>query len=289
MESTSLYDLEPGATLADRYRIVAPHRQTGLAAAFEAIDEAETGDDQRCEVSLYAHAFFESRDQALQFAASWTPWMRVESNSVLHVREVASLSPTSFLLVTDFPSGATLRDDLAERGRLDGAEVVEIGRQLLGGLVEVHAHGLVHGDVKPSTIYVDRTESVRTTMVDGGVTPGLWSAKQLGEKTALIGTPFYAPIEQFGGDSPNIQSDIYNVATVLFEAVTGVLPWGGKSFLEVFQAKLDKTPPSMQRRAPDAEVDPELEKAIVTGLLADKSQRYATSKEFLERLDALNV
>ena len=289
MESTSLYDLEPGATLAERYRIVGPHRQTGLAAAFEAIDEAETGESQRCEVSLYAHSFFESREQALQFAASWTPWMRVEKNAVLHVREVASLSPTSFLLVTDFPPGKTLRDDLAERKRLEASEVVEIGRQLLSGLVGVHGHGLVHGDLKPATIYVDRSESVRTIMVDGGVTPGLWSAKQLGEKTALIGTPFYAPIEQFGGDSPNIQSDIYNVATVLFEALTGVLPWGGKSFLEVFQAKLDKTPPSMRRRAPDVDVEPQLEQAIVTGLLADKSQRYATSKEFLDRLDALAV
>src|SRR6185295_19899496 len=109
--------------------------------------------------------------------------------------------------------------------------------------------GLVHGDIKPSTIYVDaKSKKLGPQLVDGGITPGLWNAKHLGERTALIGTPFYAPVEQFGGESPDVQSDVYNVATVLFEMATGVLPWKGKSFLEVFQAKLQKTPPSMKAR-----------------------------------------
>jgi serine/threonine-protein kinase len=142
----------------------------------------------------------------------------------------------------------------------------------------------VHGDVKPHTIQVDEHKSLRVVLADGGITPGLWSAKHLGEKTALIGTPFYAPIEQFGGESPNVQSDIYNVATVLFEITTGTIPWKGKSFIEVFQSKLEKRPPAMKSRAPKVEVPAALEDAIAGGLMADKSERYATADEFRKQL-----
>ena len=121
----------------------------------------------------------------------------------------------------------------------------------------------------------------------GGVTTGMWSAKHLGEHTALIGTPYYAPVEQFGGESPDRQSDIYNVSTVLFECATGVLPWPGKTLLEVFQAKLDRSEPSMKRRAPKCDVPAALESAIVKGLLADRDERYVNATELRESLAAV--
>ena len=67
----------------------------------------------------------------------------------------------------------------------------------------------------------------------------------------------------------------------------GVLPWKGKSFLEVFQAKLEKEPPSMKSRAPKTSVPAELEDAIAGGLMADKSKRYADAKSFHAQLAAL--
>jgi serine/threonine protein kinase len=165
--------------------------------------------------------------------------------------------------------------------------VLRIGQQLLDGLSAIHAADLVHGDIKPHTIHVDPDKKLATLLVDGGITPALWSVKHLGDKTALIGTPYYAPVEQFGGESPDVQSDIYNVATVLFELVTGVLPWKGKSFLEVFQAKLDKQLPSMKHCAPKVAVPAGLEEAFAGGLAADKGQRYASVDEFRARLKAV--
>ena len=119
------------------------------------------------------------------------------------------------------------------------------------------------------------------------MTPGLWNAKGIGDRTTLIGTPYYAPVEQFGGDAPTVTSDIYNVATVLYECLTGVLPWPGKTFLEVFQAKLQKTPPPMAERAPGVSVDPQLEAVITRGCQADRHERYASAEEFGEALAAL--
>ncbi len=278
-EIRTLYDLEPGRTVSGRYLIEASHRQGELSTTFAVQDE----DGHKRELHVFPSAMFEGEGQMGEFATSLQRWSRIDSAAVIKVYDAMVLGQLGCVLVTDFPSGALLR------GRLDAAwdseDVVRVGCQLLEGLVAIHGHGLVHGDVKPATVYVDgQGAGVNATLVDGGVTPGLWSAKHLGDKTALIGTPFYAPIEQFGGESPDVQSDIYNVATVLFELLAGVLPWPGKSFLEVFQAKLDKGAPSIGRRAPTVEVEPGLETVIVKGLLADKQQRYASGAEFLTAL-----
>ncbi len=281
-ESLTVYDLTPGRVIDERYEVIGSHRQGGLSTAFEV---KSRDNDERCEIQLFPAGLFEHDKQANDFAASWRPWMRVNSDAVLGVREILHLSDSTLILVTDFPTGTSLRATLNERGHLTEEEVIRIGVQLLEGVAEIHVHGLVHGDIKPYTIHIEGEGSdIRAKLVDGGITPGLWTAKHLGEKTALIGTPYYAPVEQFGGDSPDVQSDVYNVATVLFECAAGVLPWPGSSFLEVFQAKLDKSPPSMRARAGDVEVDPELEEIIVTGCLADRGERYATAKEFLDRL-----
>ena len=142
-------------------------------------------------------------------------------------------------LVTEFPEGESLRSRLNREECLDLIEIVTVGHQLLEGLCNVHEQGLVHGDIKPYTVHLQGVGSdVRAVLVDGGVTPSLWTAKGLGDTTVLLGTPYYAPVEVFGGDAPDVRSDIYNTATVLYECVTGMLPWRGKSFLEVFQAKL---------------------------------------------------
>ena len=102
----------------------------------------------------------------------------------------------------------------------------------------------------------------------------------------MIGTPFYAPVEQFGGDSPNVQSDVYNAATVLYELAAGVLPWSGRTILEIFQAKLEKAPPSIASRAPGVQVSARLEAAIAGGLMADWRARYRSAAEFRAALQA---
>lgn len=273
------YDLTKGKKLADRYTIVGLRRQTGFAAAYEATDP-EGG---HCEVSLFPAGLFEQADQAEEFRERLLPWKAIDSSHVLRVREVLSIAG-GLLFVTELPTGEELRARLDRDKRLTPLELVTCAGQLLDGLARIHGAGLVHGDIKPRTVHVAGTGSKITgLLVDGGITPSLWSAKGLGEKTALIGTPYYAPPEQFGGEAADVRSDIYNLATVLYECATGVLPWTGSSFLEVFQSKL-QDPPPMKKRAKEVELDPRLEAAILRGCLADKRKRYASAREFQQAL-----
>ncbi len=280
-KTVSLFDLAPGKVFHDRYKIVRANRQGGMSATFEVEDTH--GGAQR-ELQMFPAALFESVKQSAEFAETIARWKKVNSPAVLAMHDVHTIDDGTIAIVTDMPPGISLREWQKKNGTMAPAMLKDVGSQLLEGLVAIHAAGIVHGDIKPNTVYIGASKKPHVMLVDGGITPALWSAKHLGDKTALIGTPFYAPVEQFGGESPDVQSDIYNVATVLFELVTGVIPWAGKSFLDVFQAKLAKTPPTMKTRAPKAHVPEELEQAIAGGLMADKSERYKSAEEFRSKL-----
>jgi len=280
----SFFDISPGKKLAGRYTVVRAHRQGGLSTAFEVLDDK---DQVRCELQVFPSNLFKTEEQALDFRERMMPWRTVESDAVCRVREVVDLHESTMGLVTEFPEGESLRTRLNRDERIDLGEIVAMGHQVLDGLVKVHAADLVHGDIKPYTVHMQGAGSdTRALLVDGGVTPSLWTAKGLGETTVLLGTPYYAPVEVFGGDAPDVRSDIYNAATVLYECVTGVLPWHGKSFLEVFQAKLTD-PPRMSERAPEVEVDPRLEDVILKGCLADRNKRYDSAAQFRDAMAAL--
>jgi serine/threonine-protein kinase len=285
-KSLSLFDFAPGKVLLERYKVVKTFRTGGMSTTFEVLD---TDSEEAREIQLFPGGLFDSRKQATDFAAAMNRWKEVESKHVLATHEIKMLDDGTILIVTELPPGESLRAWRTDSTALEPALVVEIGTHLLRGVEAIHACGLVHGDIKPHTIHVQEAKSLRVTLVDGGITPALWSAKHLGDKTALIGTPFYAPIEQFGGESPDVQSDVYNVATVLYELATGVLPWKGKSFLDVFQAKLEKRPPSMKTRAPKVDVPVELENVILGGLMADRKERYGDAETFAKKLAKLDL
>lgn len=281
--SLTLFDLAPGKVLLDRWRIVGTNRTGGMASTFSVQDV----DGRACELQVYSTVLFEKRADADEFASAMARWLPVADAHVLRALAVDRHEDGSVLYATDLPPGRALRELRADGVGWEPSKVVALGLALCDGLARIHAGGLVHGDVKPHTVHIDGDG--RAVLVDGGVTPALWSAKHLGEKTALIGTPFYAPLEQFGGESPDVQSDLYNTATLLYELACGVLPWRGKSFLEVFQSKLEKRPPAMNTRAPKCEVPRQLEQAIVRGLMADKRERWQTAAEFRAALAAADL
>ncbi len=276
----SLFDLAPDKVLLDRYRIHSGHRENGMSAAFRVHDLNE-GEAER-ELQAFPASLFENIKQAEAFADTLRGWSSLNSDAVLALRDVVVLDDGAVLSISDFPAGEGLREIVAERKTLPQKEVLALGTALLDGLEAAHDAGLIHGDIKPSTIFVGAESG--PVLVDGGVTPGLWAAKHLGTRTALIGTPFYAPLEQFGGDSPDERSDMYNLATVMYELITGVMPWRGKSYIEVFQSKMQPAAPAMRTMAPDVEVERDLEAAIATALRGKRMERHESAAAFREAL-----
>ena len=256
-----------------------------MSVAFEVVDSVT---DDHFELQHFPSGLFESRQQTSQFADSLQAWREVDSPMIVSVHETLLVEGFDLVLITDMPKGEPLRERLKTHPTWSPREAVELARQLLTGLMELHERGLVHGDIKPNTIFVEgRGLELTSQMVDGGITTGIWMAKDLGDKTALIGTPYYAPAEQFGGDSPNVKSDLYNVATVLFELIAGCLPWAGRNFLEVFQAKIAPTASSLRQMAKDVDIPDALESAVTKGIQADPHSRFQSAAEFYTALDGV--
>jgi serine/threonine-protein kinase len=279
--SLSIFDLRPGNTILDRFLLKAPLRENGIASTFE-VEDADGGTTR--ELQVFPAGLFEDPEQASEFAGKLEPWVRVDVPALQRVHSVQALDDGTVVILADPPEGQELRALMESQGRMDPGDVISLVTPILNGLNVIHGQGLVHGDIKPAAVFSSRAGEGR--LVDGGVTPAMWAAKHLGTRTALIGTPFYAPIEQFTGDSPDELSDLYNLATVMYEMLTGVLPWSGTGYIEVFQSKMQETPPSMSLRAPDAEVPRALEEAVARGLIASRRKRYPSAEAFLEGLSA---
>lgn len=283
--SLSLFDLKPGKVLLDRYKIQQPHREGSISATF-AVEDAEDGSSK--ELQVFHAGLFEGPDQGKQFAERIEGWQRVTVDGIAHLHSVEALDDGAVLLLTSFPEGPSLRTWLKEGSRMSPVEVVQLGKRMLGALQAVHAHGLIHGDIKPSSMHLPAGGD-GALLVDAGITPAMWAAKHLGTRTALIGTPFYAPIEQFTGDSPDELSDLYNLSTVMYELLTGVLPWSGTGYIEVFQSKMQPRPPAMSQRAPEVEVPHALEEVIATGLSANRRERHPDAATFFEQLSSVGI
>lgn len=285
-KSLTLFDFAPGSVVDDRFEILGPHRQGGMSATFAVTDRM---DGAKRELQVFPGALFETPKEGAKFAESLERWRAVQHDNVLHVIDVQAKEDGATLLLSEFPPERVLREIMKDKEPLAAEEVRRLGLSLSEGLSACHQAGLVHGDIKPFTVHLRVDDERQPVLVDGGITRGLWSAKHLGDKTALIGTPVYAPVEQFGGDPPSEVSDIYNLSTVLYELVSGVVPWPGSNFLEIFQAKLEKVVPPMRRRAPGVEVPLELEAAIAKGLCADPRDRWQSAAELAEALSAASL
>ncbi|MEC8513300.1 MAG: serine/threonine-protein kinase [Planctomycetota bacterium] len=279
----SLFDLAPDKVLLDRYRILSPHRENGMSAAFRVMDESTS---EERELQAFPASLFENSKQANSFGEALREWAHIHSEAIVSPEDIEVFEDGAVIIVTPFPEGTALRTAFKENGRFSAQEVLALGSSLLEGLETCHEAGVAHGDIKPTTIFMGASGP---SLVDGGVTPGLWAAKHLGTRTALIGTPYYAPIEQFGGDCPDARSDVYNLATVMYELLTGAMPWRGRSYIEVFQSKMQPEAPSMRSIAPDVDVDPRLEAAIAQALRGKRMERHESAAAFRSSLAELSL
>lgn len=279
----SLFDLAPDKVLLDRYRILSPHRENGMSAAFRVLDESIS---EERELQAFPASLFENSKQAESFGEALRGWADIHSDSIVSPEDVAVFEDGAVVIVTPLPEGTALRTVFEEKGRFSSREVLALGSALLEGLESCHEAGVAHGDIKPTTIFMGPSGP---SLVDGGVTPGLWAAKHLGTRTALIGTPYYAPIEQFGGDCPDARSDVYNLATVMYELLTGAMPWRGRSYIEVFQSKMQPEAPSMRSIAPDVDVDAGLEATIALALRGKRMERHESASAFRSSLAELSL
>lgn len=182
-------------------------------------------------------------------------------------------------LVMECVHGETLKEYIQRRGPLPPEEVVAIGVQILSALVHAHESGIVHRDIKPQNILIGKYGEVKVT--DFGIARAK-TANTITHTGSMIGSVHYLSPEQARGGIADEKSDLYSVGVVLYEMLTGQVPFTGDSPISVALKHLqaDFVPPRRLR----PEIPQSLENVVRRALAKDPRHRYASAEAMLEDL-----
>ena len=194
----------------------------------------------------------------------------------------------TYYIAMEVIEGRSLKELIMTRGALPVEAAIGYEKQLLEALRFAHRHGIIHRDVKPHNVLVSADQQVkanepRLKMTDFGI--ARHGASQMTEAGSIMGTAQYLSPEQARGAPVTAASDLYSAGVVLYEMLTGKVPFTGDSAIEIAMKHVNDlpAPPSSLR----AEIPPELDQIVLRALAKDPADRYQTAEEFIEDLRAL--
>jgi serine/threonine-protein kinase len=267
----------------DYYRIEEPVARSGMASIYRATD---TRDNRQVALKI-PHPDMES-DAILfdRFQREAGIGEKLDHPKVMRV--FGGEERTRIYMVMEWCEGCLLREILDE-GPLSQERALRIAGEVLDGLDYIHANGVVHRDLKPENIMVDAEDNIK--LIDFGIA-GDAAAKRLtyANFTAAIGTPNYISPEQVKGRRGDGRSDIYSMGVILYEMLSGKLPFTGPNPMAAMNDRLLNypLPPTMANPA----ISPQLQEVIYRALERDPKNRYAKASEFawdLAHLDQVGI
>lgn len=205
---------------------------------------------------------------------------RLSHPAIVAVHEAGEENGSSYIAM-DYVEGKTLDRALAE-GHLTLRAFVAVLEQVARAVHHAHQYGIIHRDLKPANILLDASGAPHVT--DFGLAKMDHMERSTTRTGSSLGTPFYMSPEQVAGDvaGTDARSDIYALGVMLYQALTGRVPYPGNSVLEVYRAVLSGrlTPPSQL----NPETPPELEAVCLKALHRDKVRRHLSAREFADDL-----
>lgn len=183
----------------------------------------------------------------------------------------------------EYIEGKTLSEMFNSRQLFPVAKTVALTKQALQGLAEIHRAGIVHRDLKPQNIMLDGAGCLR--IMDFGISIS-GEARRVTDSVAMIGTPYYMSPEQTRSPNVDHRSDLYSMGVILFQLLTGKLPFWEKSPMAVALAHLQKDPPRPSEIVPTS---PELDRIVLKALEKPPERRYQCAEDFLKDLEALET
>ena len=204
---------------------------------------------------------------------------RIRHPAVLHILDWESAAGLYF--VTELVDGEDLKAAIRRRGAWPAPEAAALGATLAEALAAAHAQGVVHRDVKPNNVMIGGDGSVR--LLDFGLARGTGiDLTTLTRTGTILGTPGYMSPEQFDAHGVDERSDLYSLGVVLFEVLTGRLPFTGRTPIAVALAHKTETPPLPRAVRPG--IPAWLERVVLRCLEKDPARRFATATELAAEL-----
>jgi TolB-like protein/tRNA A-37 threonylcarbamoyl transferase component Bud32/Tfp pilus assembly protein PilF len=271
-------DLPVGGTFAGRYQVIEELGRGGMGRVYKAYDteikEHVALKVLRPEIAADEGIIERFRNE-LRFAR------RVSHRNVCRMFDLGKTEDTAYITM-EFVSGEDLKTLLKRVGQLPVRRTVAVAEQVCQGLAEAHRLGVIHRDLKPQNIMIDREGSAR--IMDFGIARSVLERGVTGTGV-VIGTPDYMSPEQLDGQDADGRTDFYALGAILYEMLTGAPPFEGETPLVV--AMKHKTERPLDPRQLNPQIPEAFSRLILRCLEKDREKRYPTAEDILAELKTL--
>jgi len=266
----------PSDALVDgRYKVLTKLGAGGMADVYCAEDQ-QLG--RKVALKLLHHRFAEDAEFVERFRREASAAASLQHPNVVGVYDRGEWDGTSYIAMEYLP-GRSLKDVIRHEAPLDPVRAVDITVQILKAARFAHRHGIVHRDLKPHNVMVDDEDRVKVT--DFGIARA--GASDMTETGSIMGTAQYLSPEQAQGHAVSQSSDLYAVGVILFELLTGHVPFDADSAVTIALKHVSEAPPAPSMFDPS--VPPALEAIVLWALNKDPAQRPADADAFIHALE----
>jgi serine/threonine-protein kinase len=184
-------------------------------------------------------------------------------------------------MAMEWVDGRLLRQLMNEQRKFSTERALNIALQIASALEYIHSHGVVHRDLKPENVMIDPTDHIK--LIDFGIAANVGSKRLTFAKfTQTMGTPDYISPEQVKGKRGDARSDIYALGVMLYEMLTGKVPFTGSNAFTIMNDRLLNNP--VPPREIDPAISPQLQEIIYRAIERDPAKRYQSAREFVRDL-----
>jgi len=273
---SSIKELSRGTIFAERYEVIEELGRGGMGHVYRVLD---TKINEEVALKLIRPEIASERETIKRFSNELRMARHISHKHVCRMYHLGEEKGIHYITMEYVP-GENLKSMLKMTKQLSPSTAISIAKQVCEGLVEAHTFGVVHRDLKPGNIMIDREGDVR--IMDFGIARSL-KAKGITESGILIGTPEYMSPEQVEGEEVDRRSDIYSLGIILYEMVTGRLPFEGKTPLSIAMKHKRETPKNPKELNP--QVPDNLSLVILKCMEKNKEKRFQSAEEVLAELN----
>lgn len=272
-----------GDILVDKYEVLGVLGAGGMGAVLEA-KHVSLG--HRVALKVLLPKAREDSEVAKRFQREARAAARLSGPHVTRILDVEELPDGRPFIVMEKLTGRDLADELLERGRMPYREIADILIEACSGIAEAHACGIIHRDLKPSNLFLsEAADGTRTVkLMDFGISKVTDDTGQaLTQTHSTFGTPLYMSPEQVRSSKEvDARADVWSMGVILYELVTGKLPFEGANSVATIAAILETKP--ARPREINQDVPEDIERVIMKALAKDPDDRYATIKDLARAL-----